>query len=226
MLVKRLLSAAVLLATANAKMEPQPYEVTELDKVHIRLEGIREKCLVEDLPEKTVLLVKHSATSWNTGSSAKVETPFQLLVTVRDSSGHTVVRQQSKPNDRLFLTAANTGDHLVCFQAMLTQYSPSVIVKLGVEVFIGDAGDPHITSPMEASLNDLAFMISKTVDQTSDLQREQTLQRDREQHFRSKSDRVNGNVLKWAVLQIVILGIASVYQVYSLRRFFRSKKLV
>jgi hypothetical protein len=224
MLVKCLLSAAALLATANAKMEPRP--MTELDKVHIRLEGIREKCLVEDLPEKTVLLVKHSATSWNMGTNAQVETPFQMLVTVRDASGHTVVRQQSKPNDRLFLTAAATGDHLVCFQAMLTQYSPNVVVKLGLEVFIGDAGDPHITSPMEASLNDLAFMISKTVDQASDLQREQTLQRDREQHFRSKSDRVNGNVLRWAILQVIILGVASVYQVYSLRRFFRSKKLV
>jgi hypothetical protein len=170
--------------------------------------------------------VKHSAVSWNTNSNSRADVPLQLLVTVRDPTGHTIVRQQNKPNERLFLTASTTGDYLVCFQSMLTQYNPQIAVKLGLEVFIGDAGDPHITSPVEASLNDLAFQIGKAVDQASDLQREQTLQRDREHHFRTKSDRVNGNVLKWAVLQIVILGMASFYQVYNLRRFFRSKKLV
>lgn len=97
---------------------------------------------------------------------------------------------------------------------------------MGLEVFIGDAGDPHITSPVEAQLNDLAFQISKAVDQASDLQREQTLQRDREQHFRSRSDRINSNVLRWAFLQIVILAAAAFYQVHSMRRFFRYKKLI
>lgn len=109
---------------------------------------------------------------------------------------------------------------------MLTQYSPNIYVKLGLEVFIGDAGDPHITSPVEAQLNDLAYRIGKAADQASDLQREQTLQREREQHFRAKSEAVNGKVLKWAILQAMILGIVAWFQVHHLRRFFRHKKLV
>lgn len=145
---------------------------------------------------------------------------------MQDPNGHTVVRQQSKPSDRLFLTAATTGDHLVCFQAMLTQYSPNIIVKLGLEVFIGDAGDPHITSPVEFQVNNLGYHISKAMDQASELQKEQTLQRDREQHFRALSEKVNRNVLKWAFIQIVILALTAVYQVHSLRRFFRYKKLI
>jgi hypothetical protein len=115
------------------------------------------------------------------------------------------------------------GEHLICFQAMLTQYSPNIIVKLGLEVFIGDAGDPHITAPVEAQLNDLAFHISKAVDQASDLQREQTLQRDREQQFRARSDRINANVLRWAFVQLLILALTAVYH---MRRFFRYKKLI
>lgn len=204
-----------------------PAMVSDLEKVHIRLEGIREKCLIEEqLSENTVVLVKHVATTWNSVTNMRVDMPLQLVTTVRDPSGHTVVRQQSKPNDRLFLTAATTGDHLICFQAMLTQYSPNVITKLGLEVFIGDPGDPHITSPVEATLTGLAFQISKAVDGAADLQREQSLQREREQHFRAKSDRVNSKVFWYAVLQILILAGAAVYQVYTLRRFFKSKKLV
>ena len=97
---------------------------------------------------------------------------------------------------------------------------------MGLEVFIGDAGDPHITSPVEAQINDLAFAIGKAVDQAADLQREQTLQRDREQHFRSRADQVNGKVLKWAILQAIILTLTGWMQVHHLRRFFRHKKLV
>ena len=146
---------------------------------------------------------------------------------VQDPAGHTIARQQqSKRRDRFFLTAATTGDHLICFQAMLTQYSPNLTVKLGVEVFIGDAGNPHITSPVEAQLTDLAFQISKAVDQASDLQREQTLQRDREQHFRAASEKINRSVVRFAFFQATVLFIVGVYQVYSLRRFFRAKKLV
>lgn len=93
-------------------------------------------------------------------------------------------------------------------------------------MFIGDAGDPHITSPVEAQLGDLAFQIGKTADQAADLQREQTLQRDREQHFRSRSEQVNGKVLRWALLQAVVLAATGWMQVHHLRRFFRYKKLV
>lgn len=136
------------------------------------------------------------------------------------------MRQQSRPNDRLFHTAAMTGKHLICFQAMLTQYSPNTFIKLGMEVFIGEAGDPHITSPVEAQLSDLAFQIGKAVDQAADLEREQKLQRDREVDFRNKSQRVNGKVWRWALLQAMILGLAAWLQVHHLRRFFRHKKLV
>jgi hypothetical protein len=109
---------------------------------------------------------------------------------------------------------------------MHMQYSPNVIIKLGLEVFIGDAGDPHITSPVEAQLSDIALQISKTTEQASDLQREQTLQREREALFRDGSAKLNASVLKWAVIQVIVIAAAAFYQVHHLQRFFRAKKLV
>lgn len=52
---------AVLLVLAGAMAGsnvPAPAALQEIDHVHIRLEGIKEKCLVEELPEKTVVLGK------------------------------------------------------------------------------------------------------------------------------------------------------------------------
>lgn len=55
---------------------------TVSDETYLRLEGIKQKCLVEELPRHTVLLVKHSASAWNSMTSTKLDSPFQLLVTV------------------------------------------------------------------------------------------------------------------------------------------------
>jgi len=88
-----------------------------------------------------------------------------------------MLRQQNKPDGKLFMTASSTGDHLICFQAILSQYMPNVHVRLPLEVFIGHAGDHDITSPIEAQLNDLHYKISRTVEQVTDIEREQALQR-------------------------------------------------
>lgn len=56
--------SALFLTNIYAVAPPKPSEeavipaqnTVEIDKVNIRLEGIREKCLVEELPEKTVVL--------------------------------------------------------------------------------------------------------------------------------------------------------------------------
>ncbi len=215
-----LLFALAAVATAAAAAAPR----AEIDSVYMRFEGIKERCLAEDLLENTVLLVKHSAHAFTAGT--KVESPFQLLTSVRDTAGHTVTRQQSKPADRLFLTAPSTGVFLVCFQAMHQTYAPNVYLEVGLEVFIGDAGDHTITSPMEAHLTDVAAAIGKAGDLVADVGREQALQREREALFREKAHRVNADIAWWAVLQVLVLGAAAFYQVHHMRRFFRAKKLV
>lgn len=73
-----------------------PQGPSELEKVFIKLEGIREKCLVEELPEKTVVLgkfffllqylqfvVKHAASAWNSQTNTRSDVSLQLLITVR-----------------------------------------------------------------------------------------------------------------------------------------------
>lgn len=225
---------AFLLGSASAQ---------ELGLIHMRLEGMREKCLVEDLPANTVCLgtpshpfciphliafvVKHTASTWDTVRNEQVSNPnLQLLVTVRDPKGHTVTRQQSKPDGRVFLTAATTGEHQICFQALMNQFQPNTVIKLPVEVFIGDAGDPHITSPVEAKLNDLSYSISRSNELVADIEREQALHRDREQSFRDRIDSLHSTTVRWPIIQALVLVGTAVWQMDHLKKFFKAKKLV
>lgn len=138
-----------------------------------------------------------------------------------------MTRQQSKPEGRLFLTAASTGEHLICFQSLSSHnMPPNTVINLAVEIFLGDAGDPHITSPVEAKLNDLSYNIGRSNELVADIEREQALQRDREANFRAKTEGLRTTTWRWPIIQTVaVLGTAYL-QMDHLKKFFKAKKLV
>lgn len=155
----------------------------ELGLVSLRLEPGRERCFLEKLPAKTVALFKYSALPWNMQTNQplpELTSSLTLTVTVRENDNAVLTRKQSKPTDRLFLTAATTGDHYICFQAGLTgsaAYNPNLAVKLAYEIFIGDAGDPHITAPVSLQLHELAQSFVKAIATAAEVEREQATQR-------------------------------------------------
>ena len=150
----------------------------ELGLMQIILEGMREKCFIEELPPKTVILVKHEASLIDTTTMQPItHIPLNLLVTVRDPQGHSVIRQQGKPNNKLFMTSSLEGEYSICFQAMPTQFVPNLGTLLGLEIFIGDDHDPRITAPIEVQLHDLSAEIADNNQLIADIKVEQTLQR-------------------------------------------------
>ena len=70
-----------------------------------------------------------------------------------------MTRLDSKPTNRFIVTASTTGEHLVCFS--VKQYIPNSFCRLFPEVYLGDPGDPRITSPVEAQLHELSYAVAK-----------------------------------------------------------------
>lgn len=56
MLRIHLLGAAITIISLTRAAVVAPNIINDIDDVHIQLAGIKEKCLVEELPEKTVVL--------------------------------------------------------------------------------------------------------------------------------------------------------------------------
>lgn len=197
------------------------------ETVSVRLEGHRKRCFVEELPKGTVLLIEFDSTLHNSISNQRLDSPsYQMLVTVEEPSGHVITRQNSKPSSRLFVTAAVHGEHLICFQTLLGQYVPNVYTNLYAEIFLGEAGDPRITSPVEAHLHEFAYALSKSSELVAEVKREQGLQLQRETEFRDDSEGLCSMVVWMAILQTSLVLAAAAGQAWTLRGFFRSKKLV
>ncbi|KAI9869539.1 MAG: emp24p/erv25p- protein, partial [Watsoniomyces obsoletus] len=58
-----------------------------------------------------------------------------------------------------------------------------------------------------------------------DVRREQIFQREREAEFRDQSETTNSRVVRWTLIQLVVLGVTCAWQLSHLRAFFIKQKL-
>lgn len=197
------------------------------ESISIRLEGHKKRCYIEELLKGTVLLVEFDSSLHNSLTHQKLDAPsYQILTTVEEPSGYVITRQNLKPSSRLFVTAAVNGDHLICFQTLLGQYMPNVYTSLWAEVYLGQDGDSRITSPVEAHLHEFSYALEKSGDLVDEVKREQALQNQRETQFRDLSESLCSMVFYVTLTQTSLVLLAAFLQAWTLRGFFRSKKLV
>lgn len=74
-------------------------------------------------------------------------------------------------------------------------------------------------------VKDLAGKVKDLNARLADIAREQRFQREREEEFRSLSERTNARAVYWSIAQMVTLLVTCTWQLRHLRRFFESKKL-
>lgn len=208
----------------------------ELELVSMRLDGGRERCYKEQLPEKTVALFKYRLSMINPHTNqppAVTEGNLGLQIVVKDSNGAVISSTTEKPGlGRYFFTAPYSGEFHYCFRAVQQNtsqplpYNPNAVPEFFVEVYIGQDRDPHIIAPITVQLSDLQQIIQKGTEHAADIQREQSLQRERETHFQQISSKLNWSTLKWSALQAVVIGAAGFAQMKYMSDFFQARKLV
>ena len=85
------------------------------------------------------------------------------------------------------------------------------------------------TSNIESSDKDkVGEVVQKVRDlnaKLQDVRREQLFQREREMEFRDQSETVNGRVVKWMIIQLIVLAATCAWQLSYLRAFFIKQKL-
>ena len=85
------------------------------------------------------------------------------------------------------------------------------------------------TSQIESSDKDkVGEVVQKVKDLNArlhDIKREQLFQREREAEFRDQSESVNSRVVKWSLIQLVVLAATCAWQLSYLRAFFIKQKL-
>ena len=119
------------------------------------------------------------------------------------------------------LTGMETGSHRICFKSKAkTLARVSLVIKVGVAAkdFHAIAKKSHL-APVEIELN-------KLLDSVTEIHAEQLYSRAREEDLRDTNESTADRVKWFSILTIVVLLCLGLWQIFYLKQYFRSKKLV
>lgn len=156
-----------------------------------------------------------------------------LFITVDEifDNDHRVVNQRGQSTGKFTFSAADSGEHRLCFTPTNVPATSGFLfsgqqtggIKFELDMAIGE------TSQIESSDKDkMGEMVQKVKDlnaRLQDVRREQVFQREREAEFRDQSEAVNSRVVRWALIQLFVLGVTCAWQLTYLRAFFIKQKL-
>ncbi|KAK3620574.1 emp24p/erv25p-related protein [Elasticomyces elasticus] len=203
--------------------------------LYFYIDGPTQKCFFEELPKDTLVVGTFSATQWNDQSKSYVTNPdMGIFISVDEifDNDHRVVSQRGSHTGKFTFSAADSGDHRLCFtptnvpatSGLLFSGSSVGGIKFELDMAIGE------TSAIESSDKDkLGEVVQKVRDLNArllDIRREQIFQREREAEFRDQSEAVNGRVVRWSLIQLAVLGVTCAWQLSYLRAFFIKQKVV
>lgn len=158
---------------------------------------------------------------------------FKLLIIFQEifDNDHRVVSQKGSSSGRFTYSAADYGEHRICFTAHSTSGSSGWLstsnhnggIKLTLDLAIGQVSSAEATE--KGKILSIAQRVKDLNSRLEDIRREQIWQREREAEFRDQSEATNARVVRWTLVQLMVLGITCTWQLSHLRNFFIKQKL-
>ncbi|KAL9946440.1 hypothetical protein ACHAO5_003872 [Verticillium nonalfalfae] len=202
--------------------------------LYFYIDGTTPKCFVEELPKDTLVVGHYTAEEWDDriNNWAKHD-GISIYITVDElfDNDHRVVSQRGAAAGKFTFSAADAGDHQLCFtpsstsgrSGWLSQSSHNGGIRLTLDLAIGETS--RIESADKDKLQDVATRIKDLNARLQDIRREQVFQREREAEFRDQSEATNSRVVRWMIIQLTVLAGTCAWQLSHLRSFFIKQKL-
>ncbi|OAA53179.1 GOLD family protein [Niveomyces insectorum RCEF 264] len=207
--------------------------------LHLYIDGTKPKCFYEELPKDTLVVGHYNAEEWDDQAHAwQKHEGLSIYISVDETfdNDHRVVSQRGGAGGRFTFTAAEAGEHKICFTPSSSSGRPGWIavtghdghhghtgIKLQLDLAIGESS--RLESTDKYKLEDLEGRVRDLNHRLEDIRREQVFQREREADFRDQSESTNARVVRWILIQLIVLGVTCAWQLSHLRSFFIKQKL-
>ncbi|CAL3967492.1 unnamed protein product [Diplocarpon coronariae] len=205
-----------------------------VQSLYFYIDGTTPKCFFEELPKDTLVVGQFDAEEFDEDRKSWTKhNGLNILITVDEvfDSDHRVINQMGGHTGRFTFSAADSGDHKICFtpssestgNGWLSSLTPLGGVRLTLDLAIGETS--KIESADKGKIQDIVKRVQDLNSRLQDIRREQVFQREREAEFRDQSETTNARVVRWTLLQLVVLSITCAWQLSHLRAFFIKQKL-
>ncbi|KAF2256393.1 hypothetical protein BU26DRAFT_526817 [Trematosphaeria pertusa] len=202
--------------------------------LHFFIDGATQKCFFEELPKDTLVVGHYDAKIWDDNTKSYQTKPdVGVFITVEETfdNNHRVVAQRGSSSGRFTFSAADSGEHRVCVTPQnvqsgggwLSGSSVHGTVKFTLDLAIGETS--KIESTDKGKVDELVQKVRDLNSRLQDIRREQVFQREREAEFRDQSESTNARVVRWTMIQLVVLAVTCAWQLSHLRSFFIKQKL-
>ncbi|KAJ9642458.1 emp24p/erv25p- protein [Coniosporium apollinis] len=203
--------------------------------LYFYMDSTQPKCFFEELPKDTLVVGHYTAEQWDPHTRTYRPSPdLRIHITVEEvfDNDHRVVSQTGDSKGRFTFSAADSGDHRLCFTPVgatvgggwLSSGEPREGgIKFNLDLVIGETS--KIESTDKGKIADIVQKVRDLNLRLQDIRREQVFQREREAEFRDQSESTNARVVRWTLVQLAVLGVTCAWQLSHLRAFFIKQKL-
>lgn len=185
-------------------------------------------CFLSDVPADTQLVASFALLAVNQGTGNAQAKPALLRCWVTDPDGFTVAQteQGGAKSGALTVRSVHAGEYRACITPTTSRWAglgDTYNVALSLRDGVESVNYANIAKAEE--LNNLQLALRRANDQVVHIRNEQSYQRTRESRFRLTSESTSRRVFWLAVLQIFVFAGCTVFQLLSLRSFFKKNKL-
>ncbi|EMG49771.1 Serine/threonine-protein kinase RIO1 [Candida maltosa Xu316] len=191
------------------------------------VQSIQANCYF-GLPEDTLVVGKIDAYEKQDGTNEYVKNPnLKVQITVEETfdNNHKVADQKSSPDGDFTFTSLDSGEHKFCLTPVYQDHTKNKIHRIFFDVAQGAANE-YVDSKSAKLVDDLTTQVNQLYEQLDKIHWEQEAMREREAVFRDYSESTNSRVVKWSIVQLVVLIGTCVYQLRHLKSFFVKQKIV
>ncbi|CAD8187806.1 unnamed protein product (macronuclear) [Paramecium tetraurelia] len=191
-------------------------------------EGV-EKCFSDEVPSQTIVVIYHELMSEGVAKNEKRDIPKMIkdgiTLNVYGPDGNIVKTAKTvEGKNKLSFTAKTMGRYKFCVIKSkqfwsVNEYKYSIKIQQGVDHNLQDAANKtHVES--------IKDRISALKNRTDDFISLQQLNREQEDKLTTQSIDISRRVTQTTILQIVVLLASGVYQIWSLKKFFKQRFLM
>ncbi|RDW60944.1 hypothetical protein BP6252_12327 [Coleophoma cylindrospora] len=154
--------------------------------LYFYIDGTTPKCFFEELPKDTLVVGHYTAEEFNEQSRTwSKHDGLNIFISVDEvfDNDHRVISQKGSSAGRFTFTAADSGDHKICFTPSSTSGSsgwlsalhPQGGIKLTLDMVIGETSS--IESNDKGKIQDIVQKVKDLNSRLQDIRREQVFQR-------------------------------------------------
>lgn len=196
--------------------------LSSVSGIHFYLSEGSEKCFILDLPASTVVVG-----NYNLLDVPPAENPDQgVNLRVLDDKYTQILTRLVRGSGKFSFTSQTFGKHRVCVAATSTSWFGTPR-KLRFELKMDNSRDEinheHLAS--KEQLGHLEEIVNNLNERLGEVIKQQEYSREKEAMFKDESEDINSRIMFFTIFQTIIILVSGFWQIWSLRRFFLSRKI-